>query len=132
LQDVFGKTNRLQDILTNSFVIEKSGNEILATALSTAKAEGIKPSIYTHPIGFHGHAAGPTIGMWDMQNGVPGSGDYKMHANTCYSIELNAMHTIKGWDAPVRVALEQNGFFDGSSFKYIDDRQHKVIPILFK
>ncbi len=132
LQDAFGKTNRLQDILTNSFVIGKSGNEILATALSTAKAEGIKPSIYTHPIGFHGHAAGPTIGMWDMQNGVPGSGDYKMHANTCYSIELNAMHAIKGWDAPVRVALEQNGFFDGSSFKYIDDRQHKVIPISFK
>jgi hypothetical protein len=131
LQAAFAKTNRLQDLLTNSFGVGKSGNEILATALRNAKAEGINPSIYTHPIGYHGHAAGPTIGMWDMQNGVTGSGDYKMRSSTCYSIELNAMHALKGWDVPVRVALEQNGFFDGSTFKFIDDRQYKVIPISF-
>ena len=59
----FTKTNRLQDILTQNFAIGKSGNQILAAALATAKAEGIHPSIYTHPIGYHGHAAGPTIGM---------------------------------------------------------------------
>ena len=64
--------------------------------------------------------------MWDMQGGVPGSGDYKLHKNTCYSIELNAMHTLKGWDKPVRVALEQNGYFNGTAFKYIDDRQTKI------
>ena len=99
--------------------------------MSTAKSKGIKPSIYTHPIGFHGHAAGPTIGMWDMQNGVPGSGDYKMNANTCYSIELNATHALKDWDKPVRVALEQNGYYDGKNFNYIDKRQTKIIPIFF-
>ena len=129
LQAAFSKTNQLQDILTSSFALGKSGNEILENALSTAKTQGIKASIYTHPIGFHGHAAGPTIGMWDMQNGVPGSGDYKMNTNTCYSIELNAMHNLKGWDQPVRVALEQNGVFNGTTFKYIDGRQTKIIPI---
>jgi Xaa-Pro aminopeptidase len=127
----FTKTNRLQDILTQNFAIGKSGNEILASALTTAKVEGIHPSIYTHPIGYHGHAAGPTIGMWDMQNGVPGSGDYKMNAHTCYSIELNATHTLKGWNAPVRLALEQNGYFDGKSFNYIDGRQLKIHTIRF-
>ena len=99
--------------------------------LKTAKENNIQSSIYTHPIGFNGHAAGPTIGMWDMQNGVPGSGDYTMNANTCYSIELNAMHTLSGWDKPVRVALEQNGHFNGATFNYIDGRQTKVIPIKF-
>lgn len=127
----FEQTNQLQDILTNSFGTGKSGNEILANALQIAKSKGIQPSIYTHPIGMHGHAAGPTIGMWDMQNGVPGSGDYKMNPNTCYSIELNALHSLKDWDKPVRVALEQNGFFDGSSFNYIDGRQTKIIAIDF-
>jgi hypothetical protein len=131
LTAAFEQTNQLQDILTNSFGTGKSGNEILANALTVAKSKGIKPSIYTHPIGMHGHAAGPTIGMWDMQNGVPGSGDYKMNPNTCYSIELNATHHLKDWDKPVRVALEQNGFFNGISFNYIDGRQTKIISIDF-
>jgi hypothetical protein len=129
LATAFSKTNRLQDILTSTFKTGRTGNEILAASIQQAKAEGIQPSIYTHPIGFHGHAAGTTIGMWDMQQGVPGSGDYAMRPNTCYSIELNAMHNLNGWNKPVRIALEQNGYFNGSSFEYIDGRQ-KTIHII--
>jgi hypothetical protein len=125
----FNKTNRLQDILTTNFKTGRTGNEILAASLNQAKAEGIQPSIYTHPIGFHGHAAGTTIGMWDMQQGVPGSGDYAMRPNTCYSIELNATHTISGWNKPVRIALEQNGCYNGSSFEYLDGRQKTILLI---
>jgi len=122
----FTKTNRLQDILTSTFKKGRTGNEILAASIQQAKTEGIQPSIYTHPIGFHGHAAGTTIGMWDMQQGVPGSGDYAMRSNTCYSIELNAMHNLNGWNKPVRIALEQNGYFNGSSFEYLDGRQKTI------
>jgi hypothetical protein len=129
LVTAFNKTNRLQDILTSTFKTGRTGNEILAASLKQAKAEGIQPSIYTHPIGFHGHAAGTTIGMWDMQQGVPGSGDYALRSNTCYSIELNATHQLKGWDKPVKIALEQNGYFNGSSFQYLDGRQ-KIIHII--
>ncbi len=123
LVSAFNKTNRLQDILTTTFKTGRTGNEILAASIMQAKAEGIQPSIYTHPIGLHGHAAGTTIGMWDMQQGVPGSGDYAMRPHTCYSIELNAMHKLSGWNKSVRIALEQNGYFNGSSFDYIDGRQ---------
>lgn len=70
--------NRLQDILTNQFRTGRTGNEILASALAEAKDAGITASIYTHPIGFHGHAAGPAIGIWDQQDGVPGNGDYPL------------------------------------------------------
>jgi Xaa-Pro aminopeptidase len=126
LATAFTKTNRLQDILTSSFKTGRTGNEILAASIQQAKAEGIQPSIYTHPIGFHGHAAGTTIGMWDMQQGVPGTGDYAMRPNTCYSIELNAMHNIMGWNKPVRIALEQNGYFNGTSFEYLDGRQKTI------
>ena len=126
LAEAFTKTNRLQDILTSSFKTGRTGNEILATTIKQAKAEGIQPSIYTHPIGFHGHAAGTTIGMWDMQQGVPGTGDYAMRPNTCYSIELNAMHNITGWNKPVRIALEQNGIYNGSNFEYLDGRQKTI------
>jgi len=88
LQHALVRGNRLQDILTDQFITGRTGNEILASALAVASDEGITASIYTHPIGFHGHAAGPTIGLWDQQGGVPGRGDYPLYPNTAYSIEL--------------------------------------------
>lgn len=121
--------NRLQDILTNEFVTGRSGNEILANALAKAKDEGIKPSIYTHPIGFHGHAAGPTIGMWDQQDGVPGGGDYTLYPNTAYSIELYAETDISSWGKPVRIKLEEDAMFDGKDVYYIDGRQKEIFLI---
>lgn len=123
LKEGLKTANRLQDILTNNFKEFSTGNEILKASLDQAKAENIVASIYTHPIGYYGHAAGPAIGMWDMQNGVPGSGDYPMYKNTCYSIELNASVFIKEWNKNVRFMLEQNGHFDGKNFYYIDGRQ---------
>ncbi|MAN60224.1 MAG: Xaa-Pro aminopeptidase, partial [Flavobacteriaceae bacterium] len=76
LQDAFEKGNRVQDILTNNYETGKTGNQILLKSLKEAKAEGLRPSIYTHPLGTYGHSAGPTIGMWDSQGGVPVNGDY--------------------------------------------------------
>ena len=106
-----------------------NGNQILADTRSQAIAGGLTPSIYTHPIGFHGHAAGTTIGQWDMQNGVPFTGDYPMHFNTAYSIELNASVYVIEWKKEVRIQLEEDGFFDENGFRYIDGRQTDLILI---
>jgi Xaa-Pro aminopeptidase len=116
--------NRLQDILTDAFAAGRTGNEILAAALDRAAREDINAMIYTHPIGFHGHAAGPAIGMWDKQDGVPGTGDYLLYPNTAFSIELNAAVPVPEWDGQdVRIMLEQDAFFDGDHVWYIDGRQ---------
>jgi hypothetical protein len=129
LQNAFTKGNRLQDILTNTFSLNKTGNEILLSALTQAKQEGIIASIYTHPIGYHGHAAGPTIGMWDQQNGVPGSGDFPMHFNTAYSIELNAATEIPEWKKSIRMMLEEDGFYSEKGFRFIGGRQKELLLI---
>lgn len=130
LQAAFDTGNRLQDILTGQFRTGRSGNEILKAALEQAKAEGIRATIYTHPIGFHGHAAGPTIGMWDAQGGVPGPGDYPLHPMTAYSIELNAAVDIPSWGGQtVRIMLEEDAIFDGESVIYIDPRQEELLLI---
>jgi len=126
LKNALAVGNRLQDILTNQFALNKTGNAILKDALAQAKKDGINATIYTHPIGSHGHAAGPTIGMWDMQNGVPGSGDYPMYYQTAYSIELNAAVEIKEWKKNIRIMLEQDGYFDQNGFRYISGRQTKL------
>jgi len=129
IQTAFAKANRLQDILTSQFSEGKTGNQILAGALAKAKQEGIVPSIYTHPIGYHGHASGPTIGMWDQQNGVPGSGDFPLHYNTAYSIELNAASDIPEWKKSIRIMLEEDGYFDEKGFRYINGRQKEIYLI---
>lgn len=130
LQKAFKKANRLQDILTENFKAGKTGNQILSDALAQAQKEGINGSIYTHPIGFHGHAAGPTIGMWDNQKGIAGPGDYPMFPNTAYSIELNASVAIPEWNNKIiRIMLEQDGFYNGQKFRYIDGRQEEIYSI---
>ncbi len=126
IKKAFANSNRLQDILTSNFKTGRTGNEMLLASIKQAKAEGITPSIYTHPLGFNGHAAGPTIGMWDMQQGVPGSGDYKLYPKTAYSIELNSATYIPEWKKEIRIMLEEDGYFDGTNFRYIGGRQEKL------
>ena len=129
LKDAFKKGNRLQDILTSSMKYGKTGNQILSESLSQAKEEGLKPSIYTHPLGKYGHSAGTTIGMWDSQNGVPFKGDYPLQKNTAYAIELNTTVTIKEWQKDIRIMLEEAGFFGDDVFEYVNGRQTNIKPI---
>ena len=118
--------NQAQDILTGNFKTGLTGNALLAKSLNDAKNKGLKATIYSHPIGHHGHAAGPTIGMWDNQHGTPGSGDYPLHANTAYSIELNVAVDIPAWGNEIRIMLEEDGYFDGTKFHYLDGRQQQL------
>lgn len=129
LKKALANGNRLQDILTGQFRAGRSGNDILARALAQAKEEGIEASIYTHPIGYHGHAAGPTIGLWDQQDGVPGAGDYPLYPNTAHSIELYAETDVESWGKKVRIKLEEDAFFDGEKTHYIDGRQKTFLLI---
>ncbi|MEL6561717.1 MAG: M24 family metallopeptidase [Bacteroidota bacterium] len=129
LKEAFKKGNQLQDVFTDNFKTGRTGNEILKMTLEEAKTQGLKPTIYTHPIGFHGHAAGPTIGLWDQQGGVSGPGDYPLYANTAYSIELNNAVYLKEWGKEIRIMLEEEAFFDGEEVTYIDGRQTEIMTI---
>ena len=121
--------NKLQDILTSEFELDKTGNEILLNSLKIAKVKGLDPQIYTHPLGTFGHSAGTTIGMWDSQEGVPIKGDVLMKYNTVYAIELNNKSFIKDWNKEVRIMLEEAGLFEENGFKYINGRQEEILLI---
>jgi len=129
LRQAFDRANLLQDILTSQFKEGKTGNQILADTLSQAKKENIAATIYSHPIGYHGHAAGPAIGMWDNQAKVEGTGDQALRPRTAYSIELNAVSAIPEWKKDVRIMLEEDAYFDGTKVRYIDGRQKEIYPI---
>ncbi|MBK1640214.1 Xaa-Pro aminopeptidase [Rhodothalassium salexigens DSM 2132] len=123
--------NRVQDALTASFRLGDTGNEILARARARAIDAGLEPSIYSHPIGFHGHGAGASIGFWDNQGPAP-KGEYRLRADTAWSIELNATLAVPEWGGQrVEFRLEEDAFFDGETVRYIDGRQtrfHLIAP----
>jgi Xaa-Pro aminopeptidase len=103
------QSNRLQDIVVEHLRPGRTGNEVLAASLAAMRAEGIDGSVYSHPIGLHGHGAGPLIGLWDRQQGVPGRGDHRVIPDTWYSIELQAGRAVPEWGGQVvRSAQEED------------------------
>ncbi len=126
LVEAFKKGNRVQDIFTGNFAAGDTGNAILLASLKEAKEEGLRPSIYTHPLGTYGHSAGTTFGMWDAQEGVPVNGDYPLHLNTVYAIELNTTVFIEEWNRDIRIMLEEAGYFGPNGFRYVNKRQEQI------
>lgn len=121
--------NRVQDALLASYRTGDTGNAVLSRARAAAIAQGLKPSIYSHPIGYHGHAAGPAIGFWDNQNGDE-RGAFVIHPNTAWSIELSANAAVPEWGGQdVQFRTEEDAFFDGTSVRFLDGRQTELTVI---
>ena len=119
LQQCIANSNRLQDILLEHMEPGLSGNTILANTLAQMRAEGINGTVYTHPIGDHGHGAGPLIGRWDGQEGVPVRGDALLLPSTWHSIELQATTAIPEWDdKPASCRQEEEAYLDSEGERH--------------
>lgn len=115
IKQALHNTNRMQDILLERMRPGRSGNEVLADAITAMKADQINGTFYTHPIGDHGHGAGPLIGLWDRQEGVPGRGDVLLLPNTWFSIELGARTKVPEWDGQeLFVGQEEDAVIDAN------------------
>lgn len=129
LKEALQQGNAVQDQLTNHFMTGRTGNETLKMAIAASKTAGLRPQIYTHPLGLYGHSAGTTFGMWDAQQGVPGSGDHPLYENTVYAIELNAKVFLPEWGKDIRVMLEEAGYHGSDGFRYVNGRQTELILV---
>jgi Xaa-Pro aminopeptidase len=127
LQAVLATSNRLQDVVIDAMRLDRTGNQVLALALERMNKEGIDGSVYSHPIGEHGHGAGAIIGLWDRQMGVPGRGDVPMIPDTWYSVELQAGAKVPEWDNQVVRSLQEEDVAIGpdGSVRWIMERQTK-------
>jgi len=126
LREAMRLGNRLQDILAAEFNEGSTGNQVLTSALRRARAEGLKPRIYSHPLNYYGHGAGPRIGLGDMQDGVSGMGDYELNTDTCWAIELSVGAVVPEWgDQEIQLALEQSAAFTAEGVRYPAGRQMK-------
>jgi hypothetical protein len=120
--------NRLQDIVMAELRPGLTGNEILHASLAAMREAGIDGTVYTHPIGDHGHGAGPLIGLWDRQDGVPGRGDVRVRPSTWYSIELQATSPVPEWGGQrVRMMLEEDAALDAEGrVRWVLRRQDRL------
>jgi hypothetical protein len=119
--------NRQQDLLAVEMVAGRTGNEVLAGVRAAMAAEGIEGRMYTHPIGFHGHGAGPVIGLYDQQDGVPGRGDVPLHDDTLHSFEMFVEVDVDAWDGQrVKLASEQIVAFTGGRIHFLGGRQTEL------
>ena len=130
LCDALRTANRMQDLTTEALVIGRTGNEVLAAARAAAAREGIDADVYSHPVGCHGHGAGPAIGQWDEQGRVPGAGDYPVHPDTVYALELAVRLPVPEWGGQcVRMGLEQGIALTRDGVEYLAGRQPGLILI---
>lgn len=130
LKDGLAAANQIQDFLTTSYSAGATSNEILTAARAKSLEAGLRPNIYSHPLGLHGHGAGSPIGWWDNQGSAHPKGYRALQPNTAWSIELNATHSVPEWGGQdVRFKLEEDAFFDGTSVEYLDGRQTELYLI---
>ena len=127
LQKALANSNRMQDIAFEEMRPGRSGNEVLASMLAQMKKEGIEGSMYTHPVNDYGHGAGPLVGLWDRQEGVPGRGDVKLLPSTWFSIELQASTPVPEWGGQkVRSAQEEDAILGPEGkMRWVLSRQSK-------
>lgn len=131
LKACLAASNRMQDIQLAEMKPGRTGNEALAAALAQMKKENITGSLYSHPIGDHGHGAGPLIGLWDRQEGVPGRGDAKIRPSSWFSIELQATVPIPEWGGKTASCRqEEEAYLDAAGDRHWafrrQDRFHLV------
>ena len=125
LKDALKKSNELQDIVVGEMAIGSTGNEVLKRSLEAMKRKGIKGTVYSHPVGQHGHGAGPLIGLWDRQMGVPGRGDVPLRGNMWFSVELESTSPVPEWgNKEVSMGQEEDVFLgEDGSVRWVAPRQ---------
>ena len=127
LKEALRRANRVADILMGEFVEGRSGTEIVTAAMKKAEAEGLRPLIYSHPIGFHGHGAGCVADARPPESAPEGNlerGKYSLFLNSAYSIEFSSTTAVPEWDnQDVWIGYEEDALFTQAGCRFIDGRQ---------
>ena len=108
LSEAMKRNNCFQDIVRNNMIIGRSGNDVFELSIAQGLKAGFKPTLYTHPLGFHGHAAGPTIGLFNNQNRIPVQGDLVINNYTGYALELNTAEYLEMYKREIKLFTEES------------------------
>ena len=101
--------------------------------MEKATAAGLRPLIYTHPLGVHGHAAGVSMEARPVERapeGIRVEMEYTLYPDTAYSIEFSSTTSVPEWDGKdVRIGYEEDAVFTEEGCRFIDGHQTKFYLI---
>ena len=133
LKNALARSNQLAEIFMNEFKVGRSGNEITDSSMEKATAAGLRPLIYSHPLGVHGHAAGCSMDARPIEQapeGIRVEMNYPLYPNTCYAIEFSSTTRVPEWgNQDVRIGFEEDGVFTSEGCRFIDGHQIKFFLI---
>jgi Xaa-Pro aminopeptidase len=133
IKEALVRANKLGDIFRAEFKTGRSGNEIVKTAMEKGEAAGLRPLIYSHPLGIHGHGAGPPMDARPLGRRPEGSelrGEYPLYPNTCYAIEYSSTSSIPEWNGQdVRIGWEESGCYTEKGAEFVDGHQTQLYLI---
>lgn len=121
LKDALRGNNRFQDIVCETMQVGRTGNEIFLDAVARGKADGLRPMLYTHPLGLYGHACGPTIGLWTNQNPIYPAGENVLHESTGYALELNTTEYLEMYQRDTFIFTEESIVVVNGKAEYLQE-----------
>ena len=122
--------NRFQDLVREEMLEGRTGNQIFEASVKRAREEGLRPMLYTHPIGVFGHSAGPNFGLYDQQSSSLACGMPVLHDHTCYALELNVLEKVPEWNKDVWFYIEETILFAGGKAEFFDPEGRKEIRLI--
>ena len=119
LKTALANANRVHEAFASEPRPGMSGWE--ATLAIAAKLQGVDflPSLYSHPIGYHGHALGPSINARNMDLSSPPTRDSHLRDGAYRSIEFSATTAIPEYDGgTVTIPMEDDGYLTPNGYEY--------------
>lgn len=92
-----------------------------ATLAIAEKLEGVDflPSLYSHPIGFHGHALGPAINARNMDLSDPPERDSVLRPGAYRSVEFSATTVVPEYGGGnVTIPMEDDAYLSDAGYVY--------------
>jgi hypothetical protein len=133
LKEALRRANRLADVFMGEFVLGRTGTEIVTAAMKKGEAEGLRPLIYMHPLGIHGHGAGCVADARPPESAPEDNlerGKYALFPNTAYAIEFSSTTAVPEWDnQDIRIGYEEDALFTEKGCRFIDGRQTRIYLI---
>jgi len=92
-----------------------------ATLAIAKKLEGVDflPSLYSHPIGYHGHALGPSINARNMDLSTPPDRDSVLRLGSYRSVEFSATTAVPEYGGgKVTIPMEDDAYLTTDGYTY--------------
>ena len=126
LKEALRRNNRFQDIVCEKMQAGKTGNEVFLSAIAAGKEEGLRPMLYTHPLGLFGHACGPTIGLWTNQNPIYPAGELQVHDRTGYALEGNTTEYLEMYQRDTFIFTEESVVVYDGTVHFLQEGRERI------